>query len=168
MTSGTGSGPWLRQGARAVILDDRDRVLLVRFEFTRPMHGVAGLWAAPGGGVEDGEDDRRALTRELAEEVGLDDPVIGPLIWTRTHVLPMSTGHDGQREGFYLVRTPSFEPRPALSAAALRAENVVGLRWWTVDELAASDAVFAPRRLPGLVAALVADGLPDGVINVGV
>src|ERR687892_563495 len=59
MTSGTGPGPWLRHGARAVILDDRDRVLLVRFEFTRPMHGVAGLWAAPGGGVEDGEDDRR-------------------------------------------------------------------------------------------------------------
>jgi ADP-ribose pyrophosphatase YjhB (NUDIX family) len=53
----------LRRGVRAVVLDDQDRVLLVRFEFTPPLHDVRGLWATPGGGVEDGEDDREALTR---------------------------------------------------------------------------------------------------------
>jgi 8-oxo-dGTP pyrophosphatase MutT (NUDIX family) len=57
------------------------------------------------GGVEDGEDDREVLARELAEEVGLHGPAIGPLIWTRTQIARMSTGHDGQHENFYLVRT---------------------------------------------------------------
>lgn len=158
----------LRRGVRAVVLDDHDRVLLVRFEFTSRPREVSGLWATPGGGVEDGEHDRQALTRELAEEVGLHHPEIGPLIWKRTHVAPLSTGHDGQRETFYLVRSTSFEPRPALTPAQLRDENVAGLAWWTVDELAGADDVFAPRRLPELVAALVADGPPARAIDVGV
>jgi 8-oxo-dGTP diphosphatase len=100
--------------------------------------------------------------------VGLRNPEIGPLIWTRTHVAPMSTGHDGQRENYYLVRTASFDPRPTLTVAQLRAENVTGLAWWTIDELAADDGVFAPRRLPELVAAVVADGPPPQAIDTGV
>lgn len=158
----------LRRGVRAVVVDERDRVLLVHFEFTPPLHEVAELWATPGGGVEDGEDDRQALVRELAEEVGLHDPEIGPLIWTRTHVAPMSTGHDGQSENYYLVPTTGFEPTPELTTAQLRAENVTGVAWWTIPELAAADTVFAPRRLPELLAALVADGPSPAVIDTGV
>jgi 8-oxo-dGTP diphosphatase len=159
----------LRRGVRAVVVDDRDRVLLVRFEFAEPLDGVRVIWATPGGGVEDGEDDREALTRELAEEVGRPDPTIGPAIWTRTHVMPLATGHDGQRETYYLVRTPGFEPAPGLTPAQLRAENVTGLRWWTVDELgAATDVVFAPRRLPELMATLLAEGPPPRAVDVGV
>jgi hypothetical protein len=98
----------------------------------------------------------------------LRDAAIGPLIWTRTHILPMSTGHDGQQERYYLVRTSAFDPRPALSEAELRAEYVAGLRWWTVGELATADGVFAPRRLPQLVTGLVTEGPPPGPVDVGV
>ncbi len=142
----------LRRGVRAVVVDDRDRVPLVRFEFPGRLDGVRVLWAAPGGRVEDGEDDQRALTRELAEEVGQRDPVIGPMIWTRTHSMALGTGHDGQWEAYYLVRTPAFEPAPLLTPEQLRAENVAGLRWWTVDErAAATDTVFVvpPPASPG-------------------
>lgn len=157
----------LRQGVRAVILDESGRMLLVRFEF--PPHVTdRPVWAAPGGGIEDGEDDRAALTRELAEEVGLSDAGIGPLIWTRTHVVPLSSGHDGQHERFYLVRTPAFDPRPALTPEELRAEFVTGLRWWTLDELRTADAVFAPRRLPDLLGSLLVGGPPILPIDVGV
>jgi 8-oxo-dGTP diphosphatase len=159
----------LRRGVRALVVDARDRVLLVRFEFPTDLNGVRALWATPGGGVEDGEDDLRALTRELSEEVGWRHPAIGPMIWTRTHVMPLSTGHDGQREAYYLVRTPSFRPAPLLAPEQLRAENVAGLRWWTLDELAAAtDVVFAPRRLPALVETLLAEGPPPDPIDVGV
>ena len=66
------------------------------------------------------------------------------------------------------MRTAAFDPRPVLSEAQLRAEYVAGLRWWTVDELAAADGVFAPLRLPQLVTALVAEGPPPGAVDVGV
>lgn len=82
----------LRRGVRAVVLDGDDRVLLLRFEFVSRLHEVAGLWATPGGAVEEGEGELDALGRELAKEVGLREPEISPLIWTRTHVAPMATG----------------------------------------------------------------------------
>jgi len=159
--------PLLREAVRAIILDDAGRVLLVRFEFP-PDFVDSVLWAAPGGGIEPGEDDGAALERELIEEVGLGQAPIGPLIWTRTHLFPMSTGHHGQRERFYLLRTAPFDPRPALSEAQLRREFVTGMRWWTIDELEAADAVFAPRALPALIRSLIADGPPPHPIDVGV
>jgi 8-oxo-dGTP pyrophosphatase MutT (NUDIX family) len=88
----------LRQAVRALVVDDDDRIVLVRFD--------RALWAAPGGGVDDGEDDGTALARELHEELGLELPEpLGQPVWTRTHVFPMSSW-DGQAERFYLVRVP--------------------------------------------------------------
>ncbi len=154
----------LRQAARAVILDPAGRVLLVRFTFPDRV-----VWACPGGGLEPGETHERAVIRELAEEVGLDEVTIGPCIWTREHVFPFLDGSwDGQVERFYLVRTDAFEPTPRFTTDQLAAEYVTAERWWTPDELIGSDEVFAPRRLPALVAALLAEGSPLQPVVAGV
>lgn len=153
-----------RTGIRALVVDPNERIALVRFEFP-----ARSLWAAPGGGVEQGEDDTATLRRELREELGLE--LAEPLeacVWVRTHVFPMSSW-DGQTERFYLVRTPPFAIRPALSAEELRDEGVTDLRWWTLEELdAATDVDFAPRRLPTLLRELLRDGPQMEPIDVGV
>ena len=123
----------IRPGVRAALIDPDDRVLLVRFEFPR-----ATVWATPGGGQEPGEDDETTLRRELHEELGLVGIDIGPHLWTRTHVIPFLDGRwDGQRENIYLVRTPAFEPPPALELGA--AAGRAGL--W--------DAMVDARRVGG-------------------
>jgi hypothetical protein len=45
-----------------------------------------------------------------------------------------------------------------MTEVELRAENVHGHRWWTLEELQASDARFAPRTLPSLVQDLLQNG----------
>ena len=168
MMSGMDSGPLLRQAVRAIVLDDAGRILLVRFEFPEGSAANRSVWATPGGGIEAHESEREALTRELTEETGVREIQVGPLVWTRTHLFPMSTGHEGQQERYYLVRTPAFEPAPELTPAELREESVAELRWWTMTELARSREVFAPRQLPRCLASLLADGPPAIPIDVGV
>ncbi len=154
----------LRTGIRALVVDPDERIALVRFVFP-----ARTVWATPGGGVEKGEDDAATLARELREELGLElAQALGPCVWVRTHVIPMGAW-DGQTERYYLVRTPAFTIRSALSPDTLRAEGVAETRWWTLDELeAAGDTVFAPRRLPALLRELLRDGPPAEPVDVGV
>ena len=156
----------IRSAVRALGLDPADRILLVRFEFPE-----VTVWATPGGGQEPGEDDEATLRRELDEELGVTAAEIGPHIWTRLHIVPFLDGRwDGQRDNVYLVRTEAFEPRPRLTWEQLRAERLHELRWWTLAEIEAvsADIVFAPRRLPELVADLLAGGPPGTPLDAGV
>ena len=54
--------------ASALLLDDEGRVLLAR----RAVDPGAGLWDLLGGFVEEGEEPRAALRREIEEETGLE------------------------------------------------------------------------------------------------
>lgn len=158
------NAPRLRLAARALVVDEVDRVLLVRFDF-----GDRIVWATPGGGIEEGETDDAALRRELREEAGLEGFELGPLVWTRTHRVPLGSGRwDGQTERYYLVRTPAFEPSPLLTWDELRSEGMTAVRWWTMGELEAATTVFAPRRLPLLVRELLLQGPPADPVDVGV
>ena len=48
----------------------------------------------------------------------------------------------------------------------MNAEFVHELRWWTLDQIAASDAVFVPTGLHALLTALLRDGPPSDPIDV--
>jgi ADP-ribose pyrophosphatase YjhB (NUDIX family) len=56
----------------AVVFDDDGRLLLIR----RAHEPGRGRWSVPGGRVEAGETDHRAVLREVAEETGLMVEVI--------------------------------------------------------------------------------------------
>ena len=138
----------VRRGARAVLLDPDERILLVRF--VNPENGNV-YWATPGGGIEEGEDEEACLRRELREETGLEDVEIGEALWTRREVFRWVARTIDQTETIYLVRAPHFEPRPTIPVSA---EEISELRWWTLDEIEASDEEFVPRRLAELLRTL--------------
>lgn len=58
-----------RQAARAILIDDEGRLVLIR----RTKPGQAPYWTAPGGGVDASDESvEAALHRELAEELGAE------------------------------------------------------------------------------------------------
>lgn len=80
-------------GVRGVVLDSKNRVLLVR-------HTYMSGWYFPGGGVEVGETSLQALERELREEAAIEvqgDPHWHGLFFNR---------HASRRDhvGLYIVR----------------------------------------------------------------
>ena len=128
----------LRPSARAIILDQNDRILLCRFEFDRDGRQVV-VWATPGGGVEPGESLLAALRRELMEEVGLEVDQAPPHVWHQEIVRAgHAAGYDGVINDYFLVRVLAFTPRGSLSDEELAAENVTGLRWWALRGLTAT------------------------------
>jgi len=154
----------IRPAARAIVLDPDDRILLVRFAFP----SGKTFWATPGGGIEPGESSEDAIRRELAEETGLTIVDVGPVVWTRLHIVPFIGGQwDGQHEQYHLVRTPAFIPTPRHTWEQLNAEYVFELRWWALAELGAAEETFAPRRLAELLGDLVANGAPLPPIDAG-
>lgn len=154
----------LRESVRALILDENDSVLLVRFDWDG-LDVPGGFWANPGGGIEHGESPTHALARELQEEVGLRLTCLGPEIWTKTALFPMS-GWDGQVDHIHLVRVRHFAPQPRLSSKQLLAENVHEIRWWKLHELADSHSTFAPRALPALLENLLSGPIPTEPIAI--
>jgi TDG/mug DNA glycosylase family protein len=153
--------PTDRPAVRALVVDARDRVLLVKFV------DVVGQvwWATPGGGIAVGESKEQTLRRELREELGLRDFELGPEIWWREHTFAWMGRILRAHERIHLVRVEEHEPAPELD---LEAEGVHDVRWWTLPELEAAEETLVPVRLPEFLRQLLEHGPPAEAVDVGI
>jgi TDG/mug DNA glycosylase family protein len=120
--AGRASGLPRRENVRAVVVDERDRILLLRYG-----DEYGDWWVPSGGGREVGESDEQTVRRELEEEIGLVDFEMGPLLWEREGWTLVEPGFGSFLSRVYLVRVNRFEP-PHLTEAH-------ELRWFTAAEL---------------------------------
>ena len=136
--------------ASAFVLDDDGRVLLAR----RAYAPDAGLWDAPGGFLEEGENPFDGLRRELLEETGLTiEP--GAFVGAFTDTYGDGPGATAVLNLVWEASVVAGEPAPA--------DDVSELRWFPRDALPPDEelafqwlapslrawALAAPRRTEG-------------------
>jgi 8-oxo-dGTP pyrophosphatase MutT (NUDIX family) len=163
-------GLYFRRGARVLLLDDADRILLARgHDVDQPERS---WWFTLGGGVDPGESDRDAALREVREETGIRlDPgaLVGP-VYTRSAIFDFYRQHCRQDEVLFLARVDDASGGGG-DAGTLSREGwtdveldvVDEMRWWSLDDLRGVEIEVFPEGLPDLVAPLL--GGWDGVTH---
>ncbi|WP_078953980.1 NUDIX hydrolase [Streptomyces globisporus] len=157
----TGSGR--RRVARVVLLDPDDRILLLHGH--EPDDPDDAWWFTPGGGVEGDETREEAALRELAEETGITEVDLGPVLWKRYCSFPFDGRRWDQDEWYYLARVRGTEAAPRPQALTeLETRSLAGLRWWTSAELSAARETVYPTRLAELLRTLLDEGPPGAPV----
>lgn len=153
-----------RRAARTIVLDEADRLLLVRgHDSAEPSRS---WWFTVGGGIDAAESARAGALRELREETGLRlaaEALVGPVL-TRSALFHFARVTCRQDEEYFLARTQHTAVDRS-GWTALERSVLDELRWWPLPELeeaAAGGAVIFPTELPGVVRRLL-DGWDGSV-----
>jgi 8-oxo-dGTP pyrophosphatase MutT (NUDIX family) len=148
-----------RLTARVLLFDPAGRLMLMRGRL--PGHPPeSAAWFTVGGGVEPGETLAEAARREIAEETGFVEVELGPVVWLREGAGVL---HGGEpvlfKESYVVAHVTGGEPSRAAWAEHER-ELVDDIRWWTLEEIAATELRIYPERLRELIGAVATGEYP--------
>jgi 8-oxo-dGTP pyrophosphatase MutT (NUDIX family) len=148
-----------RVGARVLLLDPLDRVLLIHAR--DPQDPGHHWWELPGGGLDNGEDLADAARRELVEEAGIMLLELGRKLWVRESRF-IYRGHAHHRiEHVFLGRTPSTVTQIPLKPTENEKTGLIERRWWAAAELQRCPDKLLPGNLAELLDNLLNDRLCD-------
>jgi ADP-ribose pyrophosphatase YjhB (NUDIX family) len=152
-----------------LLLDESDRILLFRHEGAFKVGDNVGgaLWAPPGGGLETGETHEAAAHRELWEETGLKDATLDACVWLRDLVFTWNGIEFDSRERYFVCHTEAFDVDVSNQTDQERLEMTT-FRWWTREEIAASEDLFVPRDLAELLSPILLGEYPDEPLRLGI
>lgn len=133
---------WLT-GITGIVLDDDERVLLVRRTDT-------GRWSLPAGILEPGEQPALGLLREIEEETAVESEIVRLV---SIEALPPSSYPNGDQVQFLDL---CFRCRPIRGEARVNDDESLEVAWYSLDDL----PELTDRELSYLANACKADEQP--------
>jgi 8-oxo-dGTP pyrophosphatase MutT (NUDIX family) len=149
--------PIPRVAARVVLVDPSDAFLLIQ-SHDPTLADSPVWWHVPGGGLDPGESAEQGAIREIAEEVGIRLPAVGPAVGMRTTRFTFAGNAYVQQESFFVVRLPDRVDVDPAQWTDLEKRSTLGWGWWTADEVAASAETIYPGGLVALVTGWLSSG----------
>lgn len=141
-----------RPSSRILVLDEKNRVLLLHFEHKQRAHGHRSYWATPGGAIEKGETLEQAARRELYEETGFRVDNIDKSVWSNRFMFQLEDGELVMaHEHFFVARVSSLLELSRANWTQEEREIISEHKWWSVEELRITTETVFPERLADLV-----------------
>jgi 8-oxo-dGTP pyrophosphatase MutT (NUDIX family) len=139
-----------RRAARVILVNAAERALLL--QGGDPARPGERWWFTPGGGLDEGESRAQAAARELFEETGLrvDPAALGEPVHHEISEFSYSGRQYRQNQEFFVLRVPEWQVDTAGFDADEQA-TITEHRWWSADEIDASDEQIFPLELAGLL-----------------
>ena len=138
----------IRRTARILVLDEGGAILLLKTHWGR--RSLPARWLTPGGGIDPGEDAHAAAVRELFEETGRRVGSLGRPVAHRRIDLPPAEEYQVREATYFLLRTARF-PIADDDWTESEKDDIVGVRWFTAEELRSPADDFDPENVRGVL-----------------
>lgn len=134
----------IRNNARALIMNENNEILLLKFEFHFTGR-VKVLWVTPGGGVEEGESFEQAIERELFEELGWNIKIKDESLFVLDIPFEGKHGEFISHEVYYLVHVSKNIGISLDNMTSNEKNTFHAVKWWNLEELKETEEEFEPR-----------------------
>jgi len=148
-----------RMGARVLLLDEHDRVLLIHAR--DPDDLDHHWWELPGGGLDPGETIEQAAIREVAEETGIELDQLGPQVWIRESRFRYRNRDHHRIDHVFLARSADITATTATKPTDNEKLGLIEHAWFTVADLQDCRDKLLPASLPTLLDAIITGDLPS-------
>jgi len=151
----------IRYTVRAILINEQKHILLMKLEDNITIDNSRPddhFWVTIGGTIEKGEDEIQALKREVQEEAGIYNFVIGRLAFYGEHTLLFHHFPVRHFEKFYFVNTKE-ESTHQDNLTENEKKVFRDVRFWSIQQLLCTDEIVYPRSLAQELANAFSGGL---------
>jgi len=138
---------------------------MIKYRNIGPTGEARPCWTTAGGRCESGETIQQTALREIAEETGMTNARLGPIVWY---------GEDGHRSGdwkflfkeHFIVAFAQTESVEESGWTDHERREILETRWWTVEALRASEETVYPFALADLLEPIVRGEYPSEILTI--